>query len=745
MDFQKAKEEIEKEMVNSILQYLKNGIFPKNKSKSYMTAYTAVNTCANEGEQQSNLLFQYHNNIIDSYINDCFIQFNKDKNNDIIDSFIYYTDHINTLIYWMNIIFCYLDRFYTVAKIHSSLAKSALNLYKLDFFEHLKNKIFISVNKLIEEDRKGNKEFRQKIKAIMSILHCLDFEYPGIKKENNKIFWIKKNDNNNLGIAVQDYWFDNYFEKDTIKFAREKGNKDAQALSSPEYIKSQLDYLDEEYERQKEFIHPKFHVKINNINYKYLIGEHSKEIIEKDSGINLMLKEKEYSQLKNLYKLCKLYPDSLNEVMEKFKIYIKDRGNDLSKNKELTKDPLKFIPSLINMKKEIDKLVGECFENNIPFQEAKDKAFGMFMIKEIYSKQLANYADHCLRKFFRGKSDEEIDHILNDIIQLFKFLQSPIIFQNKSEELMSDRLIKGLSLSELNEKRFIQKLSQEKGPSFVSKMNEMIKDLEKNKINKQKYKASENKGIPNGIILDVKVLSQSAWEIKKSQMEKYKLPKYLGSCLEDFEKFYLQNYSNHKLIWCLGFSQIEIEYLYLNKKHVSSSTLPQLLCLLELEKNGKLTFGKIAELLELKSDDIAKDVQWLYVNKFFKANEGIIKSTTNSKIEELKLEDEFCINKNFSISRLKIDTKPLKKITESQELEEEIILKRKKNYIIQATITRIMKSRIGQETPHNVLVELTVKQIDLFTAQPREIKEMSEKLIEKNIIKRKKDGYVYIA
>ncbi len=56
-----------------------------------------------------------------------------------------------------------------------------------------------------------------------------------------------------------------------------------------------------------------------------------------------------------------------------------------------------------------------------------------------------------------------------------------------------------------------------------------------------------------------------------------------------------------------------------------------------------------------------------------------------------------------------------------------------------------MKSRIGQETPHNVLVELTVKQIDLFTAQTREIKEMSEKLIEKNIIKRKKDGYVYIA
>ena len=259
MDFPSARDEIQNEMVISILQYLKNGVFPRDKSRSYMNAYTAVNTCADKGDQQSSQLYQYHNNIIGSYINDCYDQFEKDNNNDFIDSFIHYTDHINILIYWMNIIFCYLDRCYTIAIIDSSLAKSALNLYKVNFFDHFKVKIFIKVNKLIEEDRKGNKEYRQKIKAVMNIFKCLDYEFPEIKRENNKIFWIKKKDNVSIGTAIQDSWFNNYFEEDTKKFSKEKGNKDIRAMSSPEYIKSQLEYLDEESERKKEFINSKFH------------------------------------------------------------------------------------------------------------------------------------------------------------------------------------------------------------------------------------------------------------------------------------------------------------------------------------------------------------------------------------------------------------------------------------------------------------------------------------------------------
>ena len=59
-----------------------------------------------------------------------------------------------------------------------------------------------------------------------------------------------------------------------------------------------------------------------------------------------------------------------------------------------------------------------------------------------------------------------------------------------------------------------------------------------------------------------------------------------------------------------------------------------------------------------------------------------------------------------------------------------------------------MKSRIGKETTHDWLINETAKQINSFTAQPTQIKENIEKLIEDNFIKRdenKRGYYEYVA
>ena len=75
----------------------------------------------------------------------------------------------------------------------------------------------------------------------------------------------------------------------------------------------------------------------------------------------------------------------------------------------------------------------------------------------------------------------------------------------------------------------------------------------------------------------------------------------------------------------------------------------------------------------------------------------------------------------------------------------------KKNYqnnIIQARIVSIMKGLNGKSVQHQWLISEVSKQIDLFSAQPYEIKENIEKIIEKNIIKRDekdKSCYQYIS
>ena len=182
------------------------------------------------------------------------------------------------------------------------------------------------------------------------------------------------------------------------------------------------------------------------------------------------------------------------------------------------------------------------------------------MTKEIYSIQLSNYTDFCMRSGFKGKSAEEIENTLNDIIDLFKCLNSKLSFQLDSNKKMSDRLIKNVTLSTNTEKSFISKLKLEVGISYVNKMDDMMKDLEKNKKEIDDYKASPSKGAPNGIKLDVQVICQSAWNINKILMEKIEMPKFMTSCLEDFENFYLARHTSHKLMWCLGLSKLEVQF-----------------------------------------------------------------------------------------------------------------------------------------------------------------------------------------
>ena len=753
-DFKVVKAEVKNEMIDNIHEYLKNGTFPNKKPNAYMTAYTAVQTHADLGDKECAMLLEYHNGVIRDYIQDCLNDLSKETNVNLIDAFIKHTEHITFLSYWMNRIFCYLDRF-TKAKCKITLAKNALTLYTENFFNQFRNNIFIEVNKLIREDRQGIREYRPKIKIVMRIIKDLDYEFPKLIKENNKISWIQEKENSKgTEIAIQNDWYENYFLGDTLKFSRDKGKGDVQTLSAPEYIVSQLKYLDEEYERQREFINEKFHNKINDINYQNLIGDHMKEIASMDTGIKKMLETKNDVQLTNLYKLFKLYPASLVEITEEFQPYIKSRGNTLYENKELSKDPKKFIPELISLKKEMDKLVLECFENNNTFQDVKNKAFSLFMKKDVYAKQLSNYADFCMRNGFKGKSQEEIDHTLNDIIDLFKCLNSKLVFQNESNKKMSERLIKKLSLSTLSERLFITKLKQEAGVTYVSKMQEMMNDLEKNKNETESYKSMPHKGAPNGIKLDITVISQSAWEVSKKAMEKIEMPKFLKTCLDDFDAFYIKKHQGQKLLWCLGLSKVEITYLYLRNKNISVSTLPQLLSLLLLEKHGKLSLVSIAQHCGCQTSTIITDIQGLVYNPTFnpqgQPDKGLIVGTFSKEFKET---DEISINKNFTCSRMKIQTIPLpqkKSATEQKqaELEEAQIIKRYQDNILQATLTRIMKSRIGQETSHVWLVNEAAKQIDLFKAQPQQIKENIEKLIEKNVIKRNDKNrtcYDYIA
>ena len=762
-EFEKSKKEMENIMINSLLLYVKDGTIPKGNNSTHMTCYNTIYNFTDSGYGDE--LLNFHNSKIEEAANGCYERIKNLSGFDFIDSFIDCNNKLNSLIFSMSRIFMYTSNNHlkgtddknNVRKYQQDdVSEFSMEIYKKNFFDKLKNKIFSSLNEiLIRDERNGNNEFRIKLISIMKTLQCMDYNKPRIFKisETSKNWKEEEKDTAKIKLDYQNEWF-KYFESETIKYIRNKAERDIKNNSAPEYVKCELKYLDEEDERLDSYVYGGYHARIKEINYEYLIKNNAQQIVDMDTGINNMFKTKKKDELNEVYQLFSFYPECLKLIQSSFRAYIRERLLALYNDKEFSKDPKKFVPALIDLKKEMDEIVVLCFANDNDFQDQENKEFSVLMSKDHYPKQLANYADFCMRNGFKGKSEEEIEGTLNDIISIFKNINSKLVFQSETEKKMSDRLIKGLSINMNAEKMLISKLKQENGVTYVSKMNEMISDLEKNKAEYEGYKLSKSHGAPGGIKFNIQVISQSAWDINKSNMEKIEVPLFLQNCIDDFQSFYLGRHQQTKLIWCLSLSRIEIQYLYLQNKNISTSTLPQFLALYYLEQKGNLKLETIATLLGCSVKKVIYDIRGLIFNPSFNpkgtTDKGVILSNIDEKTKEFKPSTEISINRKFSVNRQKFNTLPLpqKKTADeikASEMEEAQIIKKYQDNILQATVTRIMKSRIGQETSHVWLVGEASKQVDLFKAQPQQIKENIEKLIEKNIIKRKGASYEYIA
>ena len=753
--------DIEKKLNDNLLKYLKVGDFPETNKNLRMDVYNFVQNWGNKDEEAEDL-YKFFNKVIREYSKEFANQLKEKSNIEIIDALIERSDRMDFLIKFMTHAFSYLNFYYIKFKKCPRLEESALKIYREQYFMTFQQEITVEVNKLLKEDRDGRHEHRNKIKKVLYIMKIMDLPNPDLEREKNAIIWINKENPENVNekaeppkTPVQDYWY-NYFEKDTEHFVVNKAKKDIQNRSTPEYVLEELKFLDEEHERQKELINPIFLERLNAVIYKEIIGKYMVELVDMDTGVKNMLENNKYEELTNLYSLFKYYEPSLHEISRIFRAYIEKRGNALRSNKEIFKDPKKMVPQLIDLQKEINTLVLQCFKNNGILQKAKNKAFNEFMKSDYYSKQLAYYLDYCMRSGFKGKSQEVVERTLDDIIALFKNLNTKYVFQQETEKKMSDRLIKDSTLSINNEKIFISKLKQESDISLVSKMSGMMSDLETNKKESEAYKNSRSKGQPNGIKFLVQVISNNAWEVGKKHMLDIELPPLFQTCIDDFTDYYTKKYQEQKLIWHLDFSKLEIQYLYLKNKNISVSTLPQILILLKLEKLEKASIKKIAEEYKCSTEIIKDNIVGLIYNINFNPkcdnSKGVLICTTN-KTQDFVDTDEFEINRNFISVKQKFITIPMvKKKTEQQLNEEEKAsakeYQRYEGYLIQSALIRIMKSRIGQVTTHNWLVSESIKQIDRLKAQPQQIKENIEKLIEKNCIKRddkNKGCYEYVA
>ena len=186
---------IETEYVNQIFENIKTGNMNNINKTTYMEVFTRINSEADKGDFKSRELFEYFCQIIENYIIDCKMKLIEESNTNqskLIDGFLFHTKNINYLIYMMIKGFLYLGIYYIPHRFHKTLFQIAMDLYKSNFYEALKDNIQDGINYLKNEEKNGNEESNEKLKNIMEILEYLKFEKPKIRKEQGKIKWINE-------------------------------------------------------------------------------------------------------------------------------------------------------------------------------------------------------------------------------------------------------------------------------------------------------------------------------------------------------------------------------------------------------------------------------------------------------------------------------------------------------------------------------------------------------------------------
>ena len=107
--------------------------------------------------------------------------------------------------------------------------------------------------------------------------------------------------------------------------------------------------------------------KLIKIVEKQIITNHGEEVVDKQTGCVQMFNQKRLTELSLLYRIFKRDEDSLKHIINKMNPYIEERGEKITKDESLLKDPVAFTKKLLDLKAEKDNMVEDSFGNDMKF------------------------------------------------------------------------------------------------------------------------------------------------------------------------------------------------------------------------------------------------------------------------------------------------------------------------------------------------------------------------------------------
>ncbi|KAJ9119446.1 hypothetical protein QFC24_005679 [Naganishia onofrii] len=139
---------------------------------------------------------------------------------------------------------------------------------------------------------------------------------------------------------------------------------------------------------------------------------------------------------------------------------------------------LRWVQEVLDLKDTFDRIWKEAFEEDKAIQTALNDAFQSFINVNSKAQEYTSlFIDDNLKKGLKGKTDDEVEAVLEKTIVLFRFIIDKDIFERYYKSHLAKRLLNNRSVSEDAERNMVAKLKVESGYSFTQKLEGMFNDM----------------------------------------------------------------------------------------------------------------------------------------------------------------------------------------------------------------------------------------------------------------------------
>ena len=588
--------------------------------------------------------------------------------------------------------------------------------------------------------------------------------------------------------------FEPKFLEASRKYYREEGQKLVTNADASTFCSHARKRLREEEERCQQTLSSITEPKIKSVVDKEFISAHIKDVINMEgTGAKSMLDNDRVDDLKNVFELVARVDPRKTALKEAVQKRVVELGSEINKTalstlsaptakaalkapadrappekglNQQTQAAITWVEQILDLKSKYDRLWALAFLNDTVMEKALEVSFQDFInANDRSSEHLSLFLDEYLKRGGKGKSEAEVDQLLEKGILLLQYLANTDLFETYYRKHLARRLLMKKGVSRDMERQMLSKMKMKLGTNITQKLEGMIRDMELSDSLAPQYKKYLDElgdADPSRVDIDARVITANVWPFEalfksgddNEKKQECNYPASIERTKKLYEQFYLGKHTGRRLTWMPNLGDADVRATFKSAEgkvrryelNVSTYAMMVLMLFNELPKGSGITFEEISAQTNISEPELIKVLHSLSAV----AKWRVLKKEPTTK--EMLPTDTFLYNENFTsqfvkikigsvISSNKIETAEERKETQGRVDNE-------RGHAIEAAIVRIMKQR--KNLAHQQLMAETLQQLSIrFQPDVNMVKKKIEALIDREYLERGPDpakpSYTYLA